>query len=76
MNYGFFIEFEQKTDGRWIAEIVELPGVMAYGETKMQAGEKAEAIALRAREESSHASYNYRPQGQNGQGHHCRRLCG
>ena len=43
----FIIEFEQEIDGRWIAEISELPGVMAYGVTQMQAGEKAKALALR-----------------------------
>ena len=43
----FNIEFELETDGRWMAEISELPGVMAYGVTRMQAGEKAKALALR-----------------------------
>jgi predicted RNase H-like HicB family nuclease len=44
---NFSLEFEQETDGRWIAEIPELPGVLAYGETRMQAGEKAKALAFR-----------------------------
>ena len=43
----FILEFEQETDDRWIAEILELPGVLAYGLTRMQAGEKAKALALR-----------------------------
>jgi predicted RNase H-like HicB family nuclease len=43
----FFIEFEQEPDGRWIAEISELPGVLAYGPTRIQAGEKVKALALR-----------------------------
>jgi predicted RNase H-like HicB family nuclease/predicted RNA binding protein YcfA (HicA-like mRNA interferase family) len=43
----FLLEFELEADGRWIAEISELPGVMAYGETQMQASEKAKALALR-----------------------------
>ena len=43
----FMLEFEQEADGRWIAEIPELPGVLAYGLTRMQAGEKAKALALR-----------------------------
>jgi predicted RNase H-like HicB family nuclease len=43
----FIIDFEQETDGRWIAEISELPGVLAYGTTKAQAGEKAKALAFR-----------------------------
>jgi predicted RNase H-like HicB family nuclease len=43
----FVIDFEQESDGRWIAEIPELPGVLAYGTTKAQAGEKAKALAFR-----------------------------
>ncbi|MDR1840655.1 MAG: hypothetical protein LBQ86_01855 [Holophagales bacterium] len=42
----FLLEFEQETDERWIAEIPELPGVLAYGVTGTQAGEKAKALAL------------------------------
>ena len=41
------IEFEQELDGRWIAEIAELPGVLAYGETKAEACARVEALALR-----------------------------
>jgi predicted RNase H-like HicB family nuclease len=41
------IEIEQEEDGRWIAEIVSLPGVMAYGASKMDAESKVEAMALR-----------------------------
>jgi len=43
----FQIEFNQETDGRWIAEIPELPGVMAYGTTKPGAESSVEAMALR-----------------------------
>jgi len=39
------IEFEQEDDGRWIAEITSLPGVMAYGASKQEAASKAQAIA-------------------------------
>ena len=45
MNYQ--IEFEQEDDGRWIAEIPSLPGVMAYGASKIDAESKVEAMALR-----------------------------
>jgi predicted RNase H-like HicB family nuclease len=45
MSYN--IEFEVETDGRWIAEISSLPGVMAYGSTKEEAKSKVEALALR-----------------------------
>lgn len=45
MNLTF--ETEQEDDGRWIAEVPELPGVMAYGATEREATAKAEALALR-----------------------------
>lgn len=41
------IEVEQEQDGRWIAEIPDLPGVMAYGSSRSEAIEKTEALALR-----------------------------
>ena len=41
------IKIEREEEGRWIAEIPELPGVMVYGETRKQAIAKAEALALR-----------------------------
>jgi len=41
------IEFEREADGRWIAEIAELSGVMAYGTTQQEAQAKVEALALR-----------------------------
>jgi predicted RNase H-like HicB family nuclease len=41
------IELEREDDGRWIAEIPVLPGVMAYGATRDEAREKVEALALR-----------------------------
>lgn len=44
---NFAIEFEQEDDGRWIAEIPSLPGVMAYGDSKADAESKVEAMALR-----------------------------
>jgi len=41
------IEVQREEDQRWLAEVLDLPGVMAYGETRDQAVAKAEAIALR-----------------------------
>jgi len=41
------IELEQEEDGRWIAEAPELPGVLAYGQTREEAVNKAQALALR-----------------------------
>ena len=42
------IELDQEEDGRWIAEVVEIPGALAYGATSAQARAKAQAVALRA----------------------------
>jgi predicted RNase H-like HicB family nuclease len=41
------VESEKEEDGRWIAEIPALPGVLAYGTTKADASAKAKALALR-----------------------------
>jgi predicted RNase H-like HicB family nuclease len=41
------VETEREEDGRWIAEIAALPGVMTYGATRAEAVAKAEALALR-----------------------------
>jgi len=43
---NFDVELEQEIDGRWIAEIPEIPGVLAYGVTPFQAGTRARALAL------------------------------
>ncbi len=43
----YMIETEQEIDGRWIAEIIDLPGVLAYGNTREEAIANAEAIAFR-----------------------------
>jgi predicted RNase H-like HicB family nuclease len=39
------IEFDREEDGRWIAEVVGLPGVMVYGATQEEARARAEALA-------------------------------
>lgn len=41
------IETEQEEDGRWIAEVPDLPGVLAYGQTRQESIEKAQALAQR-----------------------------
>jgi predicted RNase H-like HicB family nuclease len=41
------VELEQEEDGRWMAEIAELPGVLAYGANPVDARAKAQALALR-----------------------------
>ena len=43
----FKVEVEREVDGRWIAEVSELPGVLAYGDSVEQAQAKAQALALR-----------------------------
>ena len=43
----FKVETEQEQDGRWIAEIIELPGVMKYGKSREEAIAQVEALALR-----------------------------
>jgi predicted RNase H-like HicB family nuclease len=40
------IEIEQETDGRWIAELIDLPGVIAYGGTHDEAVSRVQALAL------------------------------
>jgi predicted RNase H-like HicB family nuclease len=42
----FRIEFEREEDGRWIAEVPELPGVMCYGASKEEAEVQVKALAL------------------------------
>jgi predicted RNase H-like HicB family nuclease len=41
------IECEREEGGRWIAEIVQIPGAMAYGSTRDEALARAEIVALR-----------------------------
>ncbi|MCH9828097.1 MAG: type II toxin-antitoxin system HicB family antitoxin [Gammaproteobacteria bacterium] len=43
----YTIEYEQEADGRWLAEVPELPGVLAYGVSAEDAMRKAETLALR-----------------------------
>ena len=43
----FKVEIEQEVDGRWIAEVLDLPGVLAYGKTPDEARARVQALALR-----------------------------
>ena len=47
MSIEFKIETELETDGRWIAEVPELPGTLAYGASQDQAITRVQALALR-----------------------------
>ena len=42
------VEVEREDDGRWLAEIPEIPGALAYGGTEPEARARAQALALRA----------------------------
>jgi predicted RNase H-like HicB family nuclease len=44
---NFDIECEREDDGRWLAEVPQLPGVLAYGTTRDEAMAKAQVLALR-----------------------------
>jgi predicted RNase H-like HicB family nuclease len=43
----FTVEYEQEEDGRWLAEVIELPGVLTYGKDPDDAVARAQALALR-----------------------------
>jgi predicted RNase H-like HicB family nuclease len=43
----FTVEVELEEDGRWIAEVANLPGVQAYGQTRHEAVERVKALSLR-----------------------------
>lgn len=43
----FTVEYEQEEDGRWLAEVKELPGVLVYGNDADDAAARAQALALR-----------------------------
>jgi len=47
MSITFRVETEQEEDGRWIAEVIDIPGAMAYGSSRLDALAKAEALAFR-----------------------------
>ena len=42
------IEIEREEDGRWIAEVPDLPGVLVYGQSREEAVSRVQALALRA----------------------------
>ena len=44
---NFTLDCEREEDGRWLAEVVELPGALAYGTSANQAMARAEVLALR-----------------------------
>jgi predicted RNase H-like HicB family nuclease len=47
MALTFLIDVERETDGRWLAEVLELPGVLAYGGSPEEARARVRALALR-----------------------------
>ena len=56
---NFNIEYEQEEDGRWLAEVIELFGVLAYGNTPDEAMVKAETLTLRVLAEEGDLSPEY-----------------
>jgi len=44
---AFRVEIEREDDGRWLAEVGELPGVLAYGDTREKTVSRVQALALR-----------------------------
>lgn len=44
---SFTVETEQEDDGRWIAEVAELPGALVYGASRADAIARVQALALR-----------------------------
>jgi predicted RNase H-like HicB family nuclease len=52
------IEVEQEEDGRWLAEVLELPGTLVYGLTREEAIARVKALALRVlAEQIEHGDY-------------------
>lgn len=47
MAFRMAIEIDREDDGRWIADVIDLPGVIAYGDSRSEAISRAEALALR-----------------------------
>jgi predicted RNase H-like HicB family nuclease len=43
----FTIEVDQEEDGRWLAEVPDLPGVMVYGQSRKEAIDRVQALSLR-----------------------------
>jgi len=43
----FTVEIEREDDGRWISEVIDLPGVLVYGASREEAVSKAKALAFR-----------------------------
>ncbi|MBF6613108.1 MAG: type II toxin-antitoxin system HicB family antitoxin [Chloroflexi bacterium] len=61
ISYDPAIEYEQEEDGRWLAEVVELPGTLAYGLTHEEAVMRVEALALRVLAEQIEHGECYTP---------------
>ena len=48
---NFTLESDREEDERWIAEVLELPGVIVYGSSRLEAKLNVEALALRVLED-------------------------
>lgn len=58
---NFSIGCEEETDGRWLAEVQQLPGVLCYGKTADEATARAEVLALRTMAERLEQNESRRP---------------
>ena len=59
MELTFTIETEQEADGRWIAEVMEIPGALVYAATTQDAGARVQALTLRIlAERIEHGEFN------------------
>ncbi len=54
---SFTVEVDRETDGRWIAEIPDLPGVMVYGSTREEALSRVKALALSVIADRRHGNH-------------------
>jgi predicted RNase H-like HicB family nuclease len=54
----YAVEVEQEVDGRWIAEVPALPGVLTYGQSRKEAVRKAQALSQRVLVEKENSKTN------------------
>jgi predicted RNase H-like HicB family nuclease len=58
MQAGFVIEYDSETDGRWIADVPDFPGVLAYGATKDEAEKNVNSLLQAVLREKSDSNRN------------------
>ena len=53
METAFKVDFEREKDGRWIAEVLDIPGVLSYGSSQEEAKLKVETLARKVLSEQA-----------------------